>query len=148
MSAFKKRSSPEPVHFRDILILKSEPRQILRVETFLEKINKKLRLDETKYHRLLVATTEAVNNGMIHGNKRLPEKEVTLTCEVKRNVLVITIEDEGSGIDPKRLPDPLAKENLLRENGRGVFLMRTLMDEISFRKGKKRSAVIMAMKMK
>ena len=128
-----------------VLIIESNPKLVLRVEGFLEKVNKRLHLDEMKYNKLLVATTEAVNNGIIHGNKRDPNKKVTLTFEVDDSLLTVRVGDEGPGVDPTTLPDPLAEENLLRENGRGVFLMRSLMDEVEFNNSSHGSEVIMRM---
>ena len=114
------------------LELASNPKEIIKVEKFLEKMNEKLRLEEGKYNKLLVAVTEAVNNGMIHGNKRDPHKKVLLRCEVSDSTLFVHVHDQGTGVDPDSLPDPLAEENLLRENGRGIFLMRSLMDKVTF----------------
>lgn len=127
------------------LTLDSNPKLVIRVEGFLEKLNKRLRLDEARYNKLLVATTEAVNNGIIHGNKRDPAKKVTLTCEVGPATLKVSVRDEGIGVDPTTVPDPLAEENLLRENGRGIFLMRSLMDTIEFHRAPEGSIVIMTM---
>jgi len=132
---------------RFVLVLISEPKQVAKVEGFLERLNKKLRLNETQFNKLLVATTEAVNNGIIHGNHRDPQKKVTLTCELNHSAIVVRVDDEGPGVDPKKLPDPLAEENLLRENGRGVFLMRSLMDNVLFERSTGGSAVIMSMKL-
>ena len=129
------------------LVLTSEPQQIAKVEGFLLKLNKRLHLNDVLFNKLLVATTEAVNNGIIHGNKRDPAKKVKLTCRIERQVLLVRIDDEGPGVDPKTLPDPLAAENLLRENGRGVFLMQSLMDDVEFEKTAGGSAVIMHMKL-
>ncbi len=126
-----------------VLVLDSDPKLVTKVEGFLEKINTRLHLDETKYNKLLVATTEAVNNGIIHGNKRNVNKKVTLTCELSNTSLTVRVHDEGPGVNPSTLPDPLAEENLLRENGRGVFLMRSLMDEIEFSNSPEGSEVIM-----
>ncbi|MBI4810279.1 MAG: ATP-binding protein [Ignavibacteriales bacterium] len=134
--------------FRDVITFMSDPKHVLDVEIFLEKINKKLNLGEAQFNKLLVATTEAVNNSIIHGNQRDPEKKVTLTCELTDRTLIVVVQDEGSGVDPNTLPDPLAAENLLRENGRGVFLMRSLMDEIKFERFQNGAAVIMIMKLK
>jgi serine/threonine-protein kinase RsbW len=127
------------------LELVSNPKEIIKVEKFLEKMNKTLSLEEGKYNKLLVATTEAVNNGMIHGNKRDPNKKVVLTCEISGNTLYVRVHDEGKGVDPDSLPDPLAEENLLRENGRGVFLMRSLMDSMKFEITDKGADVIMTL---
>jgi serine/threonine-protein kinase RsbW len=115
-----------------VLVLDSKPKEIMKVEGFLERLNERLHLEETKYNKLLVATTEAVNNGILHGNKRDPKKKVILTCEIHHREIIIHVQDEGPGVDPDKLPDPLAEENLLRENGRGVFLMRSLMDDVKF----------------
>ena len=128
-----------------VLVLPSDPKQVVQVEDFLEKLNTQLQLDETQYNKLLVATTEAVNNGIIHGNKRDVGKNVILTVELNRSILSVRVDDEGPGIDPATLPDPLAAENLMRENGRGVFLMRSLMTEVEFKKTATGSAVIMKM---
>jgi serine/threonine-protein kinase RsbW len=135
-------------HFKDVLILQSDPQQVTKVEHYLENISKLLNLDEIQFNKLLVAATEAVNNGIIHGNNRNPKKKVTLTCEYLNDTLIVTVEDEGTGINPAALPDPLSEENLLRENGRGIFLMRSLMDEVGFAHTSHGAAVIMKMNLK
>ena len=132
-------------HVTFVLVLTSNPKQVGKVEKFLEKINARLKLDEAQFNKLLVAVTEAVNNGIIHGNKRDPAKKVVVTCIVNQAALVIRVEDEGPGVDPDALPDPLAEENLMRENGRGEFLMRSLMDAVAFERHAKGSAVILTM---
>ncbi|MBI1805803.1 MAG: ATP-binding protein [Ignavibacteria bacterium] len=136
---------PDNEQLKVVLVLASNPQQITQVEGFLERLNNQLHLDEVQYNKLLVATTEAVNNGIIHGNKRDPAKKVTLTCVKNHATLIIRVDDEGSGVDPGALPDPLAEENLLRENGRGVFLMRSLMEKVEFEKTAGGAAVVMKM---
>lgn len=133
---------------KKVLALKSDPKEVVKVELFLEKINKVLALDDIRFNKLLVATTEAVNNSIVHGNKRNPHKIVTITLEYFDNYISVSVEDEGPGLDPSRLPDPLAEENLLRENGRGVFLMRSLMENVTFGNTSRGSIVIMSMKWK
>ncbi len=140
------KRDPRSANLSEVLVLASEPQQITKVEGFLTKLNGLLQLDEVLFNKLLVATTEAVNNGIMHGNKRDPHKRVTLTCELNHESLIVRIDDEGPGLDPSSLPNPLAPENLLRENGRGVFLMRSLMDEVIFTKTAQGSAVIMKMR--
>jgi len=114
------------------LEIPSDPREVMAVERFLEKINDKLKLDEMRFNKLLVATTEAVNNGIIHGNKRNRDKKVLLRVDVNSSTLVVRVLDEGRGMDVATLTDPLAEENLMRENGRGVFLMKSLMSSVDF----------------
>ena len=110
----------------------SDPKNIHRVEEFLLKMNSVLNIDEEKFGSLLVVVTEAVNNAIIHGNKRNPSKKVVLTCAHRGKALVIKVKDEGKGFNPNAVPDPIHEDNLLRETGRGVFLMRQLMEKVSF----------------
>jgi serine/threonine-protein kinase RsbW len=84
----------------------------------------------------MVSITEAVNNAILHGNKSSPSKRVRVTCEILPGWLLVMINDEGRGFRPEKIGNPLAKENLLRETGRGIFLMRTLMDKVEFDVGK------------
>jgi serine/threonine-protein kinase RsbW len=95
-------------------------------------LNEHFGIPEEKLHALLVAVTEAVNNGMIHGNKNDKTKHVTITCSLHKKLLTVTITDEGAGFAPEALPNPLHDENLLRAGGRGVFLMKTLMESVTF----------------
>ena len=132
---------------RYILELISKPQHVTKVEGFLLNATKALHLDDDQFNRLLIATTEAVNNSIIHGNRRNPKKKVVLICEIGSASIIIHVQDEGPGIDPTKLPDPLSAENLLRENGRGVFLIRSLMNNVKFRKLKIGAEVVMRMKM-
>ncbi len=116
--------------------MKSNPRNIGRVEALLKKLGKSIRLDEIQFHKLMVSLTEAVNNAIIHGNRSEPARRVRITCEVLPGWLLIMVDDEGKGFKPEKIGNPLAKENVLRESGRGIFLMRTLMDKVEFDFGK------------
>jgi serine/threonine-protein kinase RsbW len=131
---------------RYILELVSRPQYVTKVEGFLLKATRSLGLDEDQFNRLLIATTEAVNNSIIHGNRRNPKKKVVLVCEIGSTSIIIHVQDEGPGINPDKLPDPLSAENLLRENGRGVFLIRSLMSNVRFKKLKVGAEVVMSMK--
>lgn len=114
------------------LTLRSTPKGIRRVEAYLNKINAAVGLDEIQMHKLMVSITEAVNNAIMHGNKSDAKKHVTLACELLPGWLLFLINDEGRGFHPEGVRNPLKDENLLRENGRGVFLMRTFMDKVEF----------------
>jgi serine/threonine-protein kinase RsbW len=116
------------------LSVPSNPKNIHRVEEFLLGLNKELHIEEEKLHTLMVVVTEAVNNGITHGNHRDESKLVTVSCSVMDGVLTIKVRDEGKGFDPGTLPDPLHPDNLMRDSGRGVFLMRQMMDSVSYNK--------------
>lgn len=79
-----------------------------------------------------MVTREAVANAIIHGNNYNPNKHVRVDFGITDEELSIQIADQGFGFDPARIPDPLASENILRTSGRGVFLMRAIMDVVSF----------------
>jgi serine/threonine-protein kinase RsbW len=130
------------------LTLKSKPKEVIKVEKFLYEVNNYIRLGEMQFHNLLVATTEAVNNSITHGNQRNPKKKVIVTCKVTKSSIEVKVHDEGLGITEQELPDPLDEKNLLRENGRGIFLMRHLMDSVKFNHAETGSEVIMRMKKK
>ncbi len=80
--------------------------------------------------QISMAVREAAVNAVLHGNAYDPEKKVKLEFENTGKELVITIKDQGKGLDPAKIPDPLAPENLLKTSGRGIFLIRSFMDEV------------------
>ena len=129
------------------MICQSNPKEIGCIENFLQQVSKKLDLDDGTMYRLLVSCTEAVNNAMIHGNKSDPNKKVAIRCIADRQFLTIRVKDEGKGFDPESLQDPREEKNLLKENGRGVFLIRSLMDSITVKQLKSGSVVEMKVKL-
>ena len=86
--------------------------------------------DEDEVMQIAMAVREAAVNAVLHGNAYDPGKKVTLDFERTGRDLVITIRDQGAGLDPNKIPDPLAPENLLKTSGRGIFLIRSFMDEV------------------
>ncbi|MFW5905130.1 MAG: ATP-binding protein [bacterium] len=81
---------------------------------------------------LRVALTEALSNAMIYGNGRDPSKRVRIEVFLEARKVAARVTDEGRGFDPGRVPDPTTPQNLPRVNGRGLFLMRQLMDEVRY----------------
>jgi serine/threonine-protein kinase RsbW len=123
------------------LTLPSTTRSIGRVEGFLAKVNKSNSLDEIQMNKVMISLTEAVNNAIIHGNKSNPAKKVRLACEIHPGGMMFIVRDEGRGFNPDKVKNPLKKENLMKESGRGIFLMRTLMDKVEFHHGAEGSRV-------
>jgi serine/threonine-protein kinase RsbW len=103
------------------------------VETAADKLAAEAGLDEDERFKIAMAVREAAVNAVLHGNDYDPNKMVTASFENTGKSLVILIADQGIGLDPDTLPDPLAPENLLRGTGRGIFLIRSFMDEVHFR---------------
>ena len=121
---------------------------VREVEMFLNRINKEARLDDGTFYRLLVACTEAVNNAILHGNGTDPKKRVLIVCLVYPRLLKIRVHDEGRGFNTRNLPNPLEERNILKEHGRGVFLMKSLVDKVGFRRLKKGMVVEMIIDLK
>ncbi|MFQ5628471.1 MAG: ATP-binding protein, partial [bacterium] len=71
-------------------------------------------------------------NAIIHGNKQDQKKKVYLNIFIDNNTLKVVVQDEGKGFNPESLPDPLDPDNLLKESGRGIFILKSLMDDVSF----------------
>ncbi|MEE8574079.1 MAG: ATP-binding protein [Thermodesulfobacteriota bacterium] len=92
-------------------------------------------VDEDIIFDIHIGFEEALRNAMIHGNKLSPEKMVKIETEITGNMVIMCVEDEGEGFDPENLPDPTLDENLLKESGRGVYLIRHLMDEVVYENG-------------
>lgn len=113
--------------------LESSLDSVNRVEQTAEELAKKAGIDEDEVYRITMAVREAAVNAVLHGNAYDPNKHITASFENTGTDLVIRICDQGNGLDPQTLPDPLAPENLLRGSGRGIFLIRSFMDEVHFR---------------
>jgi len=116
------------------LIIASIPENISAVENYVESICSEYDIDESVFGNILISLTEAVNNAIIHGNKRNPEKFVTISHSLENypKTLIIKIKDEGDGFNYMNLPDPTAPENIEMIGGRGVFLIKQLADVVIF----------------
>lgn len=106
---------------------------VSEVEALAEKYAAHAGLDEDETFRVSMAVREAAVNAVLHGNDYDPHKKITAVFENSGKNLTISICDEGKGLDPSTLPDPTEPENLMRGTGRGIFLIRSLMDEVHFR---------------
>jgi serine/threonine-protein kinase RsbW len=97
------------------------------------RIATELGFREDEIMQISMAVREGAVNAVLHGNKYAPDKKVILAFERTPENLVITIRDQGRGINLNEIPNPLAAENLLKTSGRGIFLMRSFMDVVEIR---------------
>jgi serine/threonine-protein kinase RsbW len=104
-----------------------------KAEQSAAEVAAKSGFSEDEGGRIAMAVREAAVNAVFHGNRCDPAKRVTVSFESTNDTLTIAVRDEGPGMDPDALPDPLAPENLLKTSGRGIFLIRAFMDETRFR---------------
>ncbi len=114
--------------------MESTLESVNKAEEMADKVAAQAGIDEDTRSGVSMAVREAMINAVLHGNNYDPAKRVNLTLEQNGKELIVTIIDEGRGFVPEEVPDPLAPENLLKESGRGIFLMRAFMDEVRFRK--------------
>jgi len=107
------------------------------VQVVADHLGRMVGLDDDALHWVSVAVRESVINAIKHGNAGDARKRVhvsfTLLNTAAPRGLAIRVRDEGAGFDPASLPDPLAPENLLKTSGRGIFMMRSFMDEMDVR---------------
>lgn len=110
----------------------SDLKNISEVELLIDTVCEELKLNEDNYGNILIAVTEAVNNAIVHGNNSEEDKKVKVEVLNENSKVVFTVQDEGGGFDFDNLPDPTAPENIENPDGRGIFLMKNLSDEVSF----------------
>ena len=121
-----------------------EKRVEVMLESTLESVNQaeqiavqfagKAGFCEEDTHKVGMAVRESMVNAVLHGNRYDPQKKAGLRLELDHGRLVVIITDQGEGFDMDHIPYPLAEENLLRQSGRGIFLIRAFMDELHMRR--------------
>jgi serine/threonine-protein kinase RsbW len=107
----------------------SDKTEISKVETALERINRKLGFNNERFINLQIAVSEALVNAIVHGNKENKKKKVHVIINSTDEMVEVKVRDEGGGFDIAKLPDPTNDENLLKESGRGVYIIMSLVDE-------------------
>jgi len=117
---------------KNLIIIPSSQLYLAKVDDFVEKKLKKLGLDKDQLADVAISATEAVNNAIVHGNKNDPRKKVIIRLKADKSSITIEVEDEGKGFNLNSLPCPITEENLLKEVGRGIFIVRSLMDKVDF----------------
>ena len=121
----------KPKIIGDTMIVPSDTEYLSDVDTFLEATLRGFGADESVIADIAISVSEIVNNAMLHGNKSSSDKAVTIKVNRSNGSVNITVSDEGGGFDPDAIDDPLAAENLLKEVGRGIFIVRSLMDSVN-----------------
>jgi len=114
------------------LVLANKPEAIEEIEKLAAEAATEAGFNQEEQDSLAIAITEIANNAIIHGNKRDPQKNVHVHIAVDGGEVRMVVRDEGKGFNPDTISNPLDPENLLRESGRGVFIVRSLMDELSY----------------
>jgi serine/threonine-protein kinase RsbW len=116
----------------ETLTLQTDFQSLVDVENLVEKVCQTLGVQEDMFGNVLIAVTEAVNNAICHGNNQNNSLSIEVAVADSIDSFCFKIKDQGNGFDYNNLPDPTAPENILKENGRGIFLMKNLSDEVTF----------------
>lgn len=112
--------------------INSSVENLAYIEREIESVFDEFSISFDHFGNVLIAVTEAVTNAISYGNRNDVTKQVKLLFENKGDFLRVSISDEGQGFDYESLPDPTAPENLEKLEGRGIYLMKSLSDKLSF----------------
>ena len=112
------------------------------VQTVLAQLSGIVGFDDEAAHYLSVALRECVVNAIKHGNGHDETKRVEVEFTLHAKALDIEVRDQGRGFDPRTVPDPVAPENLLKADGRGIFFMRQFVDDLDYAFPKKGGTVV------
>ena len=116
------------------LVIPNSQNNLAEADDFIESNLETLGIDKSLIADIAISATELINNAILHGNGGDTSKHVKIRLEVENKTVIVDIVDQGEGFDPTVIPDPLAEENLLKEVGRGIFIARSLVDELQFDK--------------
>jgi serine/threonine-protein kinase RsbW len=114
------------------ILIESKIENINKIEKIIDEVSEEAKINSEVYGKMLIATVEAVNNSIVHGNKEDESKKVKVDFQVDQDYISIFIEDEGPGFNFYNVPDPTTPENIENIHGRGVYLMKHLADDVIF----------------
>ena len=116
------------------LVIQSKIENVSLVENLIDEVAIELSIISDFYGNVLISTIEAVTNAIVHGNDNNPEKNVSIEVIKDEKKLTIIVEDEGDGFDLNLVPDPTKPDYIEKPDGRGIFLMKNLTDDLEFEK--------------
>ncbi len=119
--------------YPEVLAIKSDKKELGKVEIFLRKIFEKEELPEVCFNKVLLCISEAVINSIEHGNKNDTDKNVDIQIDCGNGNICIEVHDEGEGFDFELIEDPTLKNNIRKETGRGIHIMKSLCSKVEFR---------------
>jgi serine/threonine-protein kinase RsbW len=118
------------------IVLESKLKSVAEVDELVSNLRKLYYISDSKFNDMWVVLNEAVSNAIIHGNNFSDTKKVSLWAEMKEERYIsFIIKDEGLGFDPDSVPDPTSPSRIMMPNGRGIYLMKKLADEVTYTEG-------------
>jgi serine/threonine-protein kinase RsbW len=134
----------DPQHLE--VTLQSQVESVNLAEEMCLRVAEAAGFGEDDCYRIGMSVREGVINAFHYGNQERPDKKIHLAVDLTEEKMIIHVLDEGKGFDLASVPNPLAEENLLSTSGRGIFLMRSFMDEFDVHKGRTGGAEIVMSK--
>jgi len=128
---------------KQMLTIRSSPDQLRVVDEWTERVAREVGFSESAISDLAICVTEAVNNAIIHAHRSDARKVIVIYFEREAGGLQVRVLDEGKGFSHRGLPDPTLPENLLKDGGRGIHVMRHLMDRVEIRATERGTEIIM-----
>ncbi|MDH3891731.1 MAG: ATP-binding protein [candidate division Zixibacteria bacterium] len=120
----------KPVIKGNSIAIPSDQEFLPDVDIFIEGILRGFGADESIVADIAISVSELVNNAILHGNKSISDKAVTVTISKGNGEVAISVADQGGGFDPSGVENPIDDANLLKEVGRGIFIVKSLMDKV------------------
>lgn len=120
----------KPVIVGNVITIPSSDEYLADVDSFLEGTLRGHEVDESLIADVAISVSELVNNAIFHGNRGQFEQTVKVTVDCSGKKVTVSVQDQGSGFDASCIADPVADENLLKEVGRGIFIVKSLMDSV------------------
>ena len=120
----------KPVISGNTIKIPTDLKYLTDVDDFIEGFLRDCGAEESVVADIAISVSELVNNAVAHGSRYAPDQPIIITIDKMNGAVTITVSDQGTGFNPDDIADPLADENLLKEAGRGIFIVRSLMDAV------------------
>lgn len=122
----------KPIITGDTITIPSDQDFLADVDMFIEGILRGWNIDESIIADIAISVSELVNNAICHGNKLDISKKVKVRITRDDKAVIVRIGDQGNGFNPTEVANPVDDENLLKEVGRGIFIVKSLMDSVEY----------------
>ena len=124
----------------------SNPDLLPEIEEFVVNAIKKLNIEEEKLNNLALSVAEAASNSIVHGNNCDESKKVKIDIIIDDSMVTVKFKDQGSGFVLDQVPDPTEPENILKDHGRGIHIMKTFLDTLEYNFSDEGTEVVLKLK--
>ncbi len=126
----------------------SNPELLPEVEQYVIEIAEKVNLNPDKFNNLALSVSEAASNSVVHGNNSDPNKLLRIKITVTNDVMEVSLKDQGNGFELTEVPDPTKPENILKDSGRGIHIIRNFVDDLKYNFSSEGTEAILVLSLK